>query len=131
MAAAEVWVAAMLCLEPNYNLVIDVEGFAVGVIGLEMREDVYRKSPLLGYWISETLWGKGIMTGAIRLMTAYAFKSLDVARIQAGVLANNPRSMRVLEKAGFIKEGVLKNNIVKNGVVLDEHIYGITLPPGI
>jgi len=97
----------------------------VGVTGLEIREDVYRKTALLGYWISETLWGKGIMPPAIKLMTAYAFENLGLIRIQAGVLSNNPRSMRVLEKAGFVKEGVLKNNIIKNGVILDEHIYAI------
>jgi ribosomal-protein-alanine N-acetyltransferase len=33
--------------------------------------------------------------------------------------------MRVLEKAGFVKEGVLTNAILKKGVILDEHVYGI------
>jgi len=65
------------------------------------------------------------MPGAIKLVTDYAFANLDVIRIQAGVLGNNPKSMRVLEKAGFVKEGILKNSMVKNDVVLDEHIYGI------
>jgi ribosomal-protein-alanine N-acetyltransferase len=122
---AEQWVNIMLLLEPNYNFVIEVEGDAVGVIGLEMRDDIYRKSPLIGYWISETLWGRGIMTSAIKLITAFAFDNLDIIRIQAGVLGNNPRSMRTLEKAGFVKEGILKNSMVKNGVILDEHVYGL------
>ena len=125
MEAAENWVNFMLSLEPNYNFVIEVDGNAVGVIGLEMRDDVYAKSPLIGYWISETLWGRGIMSAAIKLLTTYAFKNLDVIRIQAGVLGNNPRSMRTLEKAGFVKEGILKNSMVKNGVILDEHVYGL------
>jgi len=128
MESARIWVDSMLSTEPNYNLVIDVAGNAVGVIGLVMRDDVYSKAPLMGYWISETLWGKGIMTQAIGLVTNYAFANLDIVRIQAGVLSNNPRSMRVLEKAGFVKEGVLKQNIVKNGIILDEHIYAITKP---
>jgi ribosomal-protein-alanine N-acetyltransferase len=125
MEVAESWVNMMLLLEPNYNLVIEVEGDAVGVIGLEMRGDIYYKSPLIGYWIGESLWGRGIMTAAIKLMTAYAFENLDIIRIQAGVLGNNPRSMRTLEKAGFVKEGILKNSMVKNGVILDEHVYGL------
>ena len=128
MEAAESWVNMMLNLEPNYNFVIEVDGTAVGVIGLEMRDDVYRKSPLIGYWLSETLWGRGIMTAAIRLICAYAFENLDIIRIQAGVLGNNLRSMRTLEKAGFIKEGILKNSMVKNGMILDEHIYGLVRP---
>ena|ERR1700722_18255350 len=125
MEVAESWVNMMLLLEPNYNLVIEVDEDAVGVIGLEMRGDVYSKSPLIGYWIGESLWGRGIMTAAIKLMTAYAFENLDIIRIQAGVLGNNPRSMRTLEKAGFVKEGILKNSMVKNGVILDEHVYGL------
>jgi [ribosomal protein S5]-alanine N-acetyltransferase len=125
MEAAEIWVNHMLNLQPNYNFVIDIDDKAVGVIGLEMRDDVYRKSPLIGYWIGEEFWGKGIMTKAIRLVTAFAFTELDMLRIQAGVLSNNPTSMRVLEKAGYVKEGILKNAIIKNEVVLDEHIYGI------
>ncbi len=128
MADAESWVSFMLSIQPNYNFVIEVDGSAAGVVGLEMREDVYRRSPLIGYWISETLWGRGIMTAAIKLLTAYAFKNLDVIRIQAGVLGNNPRSMRTLEKAGFIKEGILKNSMIKNGLVLDEHVYGLVKP---
>jgi len=128
MEAAEHWVNIMLLLEPNYNFVIEVEGDAVGVIGLEMRDDIYSKSPLIGYWISETLWGRGIMTSAIKLITTFAFENLDIIRIQAGVLGNNPRSMRTLENARFVKEGILKNSMVKNGVVLDEHVYGLVKP---
>ena len=123
MEAAIGWVNMMLVQNPQVNFVIDVDGQAVGVIGFEIREDVYRKTALFGYWISETLWGRGIMPQAIKLITTYAFENLDLVRIQAGVLSNNPRSMRVLEKAGFTMEGVLKNNIIKNGIMLDEHIY--------
>ncbi|HWZ02522.1 MAG TPA: GNAT family protein [Mucilaginibacter sp.] len=125
MEAAIGWVDMMLVQNPQVNFVIDVDGKAVGVIGLEIREDVYRKTALLGYWISETLWGKGIMPQAIKLITGYAFENLGLIRVQAGVLSNNPKSMRALEKAGFTKEGVLKNNIIKNEVVLDEHIYAV------
>jgi len=123
--AARRWVALMLQQKPQVNFAIDVRGFVVGVIGLDMREDVYRKSPLLGYWVGEAFWGRGIMTEAVKLIVDYGFKNLDIVRIQAGVLSNNPASMRVLEKAGFIKEGILRNGIVKNELILDEHIYGI------
>ena len=128
MEAAQTWVQTMLAFEPNYNFVIDVDGLGVGVIGLEMRDDVYSRSPLIGYWLGESFWGRGIMTQSIRLITNFAFSQLHAIRIQAGVLGNNPRSMHVLEKAGFIKEGILKNSMVKNGVILDEHVYGLVNP---
>jgi ribosomal-protein-alanine N-acetyltransferase len=125
MDDAHSFIKLMIDQHPVVNFAIDVEGKAVGVIGLEMRVDVYRKAPLLGYWVSETLWGRGIIPEAIKLISAYAFANLDVLRIQAGVLGNNPKSLRALEKAGFMKEGILKNGAIKNGVVLDEHIYAV------
>ncbi len=124
MDEAVKWVKLKLDQNPVVNFVIDVNGELAGVIGIDQRDDIYRKAPLLGYWLREDYWGKGIMTGAVTLITAYAFANLDIVRIQAGVLGNNLRSMHVLEKAGFTKEGILKNNIIKNGTILDEHIYG-------
>jgi RimJ/RimL family protein N-acetyltransferase len=55
----------------------------------------------------------------------YAFANLDITRLQAGIFNTNPASMRVLEKAGFVKEGIARKAIIKNGVVLDEHCYGL------
>lgn len=110
---------------PQTNFPIVINGEVAGVIGLDFRVDIYIKAPLLGYWLSEEYWGNGIMPGAVKLIVDYGFNNLDIMRIQAGVLGNNPKSMRVLEKAGFVKEGVLTNAIFKKGVILDEHVYGI------
>jgi ribosomal-protein-alanine N-acetyltransferase len=125
MEAAIWWVNSLVGQDPLINFAITIDDKVVGGIGLEMREDVYRKTALLGYWLSEELWGKGMMTEAVKLFTAYAFSNLDIIRIQAGVLSKNPASMRVLEKAGYVKEGISRNAIIKNNEVLDEHIYAI------
>jgi RimJ/RimL family protein N-acetyltransferase len=125
LVAAQFWVNSLLKQEPLVNFAIAINDKVIGGIGLELREDVYRKTALLGYWLSEELWGKGIMTEAVKLVTDYAFANLDLIRIQAGVLSKNPASMRVLEKAGYQKEGISKNAIIKNGEILDEHVYAI------
>lgn len=119
------WVKQMLNQDPFLNFVLDIEGELAGCIGIELRADVYRKCALIGYWLGERYWGRGIMPEAVKLVIDYSFTNFDIHRLQAGIFGNNPRSMRVLEKAGFIKEGVLKNAIVKNGIVLDEHVYGL------
>jgi len=111
--------------EPFLNFAITIKGRVVGGIGLEPRDDVYRKTALLGYWLGEEFWGKGIITEAVKLITKYAFENLDLIRIQAGVLSKNPASMRVLEKAGYVKEGVSRNAVIKGGEVMDEHVYAI------
>jgi len=125
MEAAIHWVNNLVDQDPLVNFAITIDDQVVGGIGLELREDVYRKTALLGYWLSEELWGKGIVTEAVKLMTQYAFDHLDIIRIQAGVLDKNPASMRVLEKAGYTKEGVLRNAAIKRGDIMDEHVYAI------
>lgn len=119
------WIKIMQYQNPVLNFSIDINGNAVGAIGLELKEDVYRKTALLGYWIGEDFWGHGIMPKAVKLITDYAFKNLDIIRIQADIFSNNPKSMRVLQGVGFTKEAVLKKAIIKNGMILDEHIYAL------
>ena len=123
--AALIWVGSQLKQDPLINFAIVVNEEVVGGIGIEFREDVYRKTGLLGYWLAEELWGKGIMTEAVKLVTEYAFQNLDLIRLQAGVLNKNPSSMRVLEKAGYVKEGILRRSVIKRGEILDEHVYAI------
>jgi len=123
--AARIWVESLLKQDPLINFAIVANEEVVGGIGIEFREDVYRKTGLIGYWLAEELWGKGIMTEAVKLITEYAFQNLDLIRLQAGVLSKNPSSMRVLEKAGYVKEGILRRSVIKRGEILDEHVYAI------
>ncbi len=102
---------------------IEVDGAAVGSIGLLVKDDVYRKSAELGYWLGEPYWGRGIMTGAIRQICEEAFSRYDLVRIFAEPYAYNTGSRRALEKAGFRLEGILKKSVYKNGEFYDSCIY--------
>jgi RimJ/RimL family protein N-acetyltransferase len=119
------WINFVIDQDPLINFAITIDNLVVGGIGLEPREDVYCKTTNIGYWLGEELWGRGIMPEAVKLVTEYAFSHFDFIRIQACVYSKNPASMRVLEKAGYMKEAVLKNAVVKNNVIMDEHIYAI------
>src|SRR5690242_2391640 len=52
--------------DPIHLFAIDINGKAVGGIGIHPQQDVYRKSAELGYWLAEPFWGKGIITKAIK-----------------------------------------------------------------
>lgn len=104
---------------------IEVDGEAVGGIGLTLKDDIYCRNAEIGYWLSESYWGRGIMTGAIRETTEYAFRTFDIDRIFARIFAVNIASLRVLEKAGFRFETRLNDIIFKNGMYYDEIVYGI------
>jgi ribosomal-protein-alanine N-acetyltransferase len=128
MEDAHAWLNWVQQHEQLVNMAIVVNGKAVGGIGLEFRKDIYRKTPLLGYWLGEQFWGNGIMTEVVQLFTNYAFTHLDVMCIHAVALSKNPRSIRVLEKAGYEKQGILRKSVIKLGEVLDEHVYASLSP---
>lgn len=123
---AEAWVKHWQDQDPVVNFAIVKGDEVIGGIGLDFRQDVYRKTPLMGYWLAEQYWGQGIMPEVVKLITQYAFNELDTIAIVAYALSKNPASMRVLEKAGFIQRGIIPQSVIKNGEVLDEYFYSIT-----
>ncbi len=110
---------------PTQVFAIDVNGEAIGSIGLYPQSDIMEKNLELGYFLGEPFWGHGISTQAVLQMIPYGFQHFDVVRIFARPFGNNPASQRVLEKAGFQLEARIDKNIYKNGVFLDELIYAV------
>jgi len=105
------------------NLAIEVAGAAVGAIGYVPGRDVERFSAEVGYWVGESLWGRGIVTEALELLTEHAFAKTNVLRMFALPFADNAGSARVLEKAGYTREGLLRSSSVKYGVIKDQLLY--------
>jgi RimJ/RimL family protein N-acetyltransferase len=105
------------------NLAIDVDGTAVGAIGLTRGSDVERFSAEIGYWLAEPYWGRGIATEALILVTAEAFARLNILRLFALPFADNLASARVLEKAGYVREGRLQSSAVKYGEPRDQLLF--------
>ena len=104
---------------------VSVDGEAVGSIAVTLRDDVYRKSAELGYWLAEPYWNRGIMTEAVTRICRHAFAAYDIVRIFAEPFACNTASRRILERAGFTLEGVMKMSVYKNGRMLDSCIYAL------
>ncbi|MEC2109980.1 GNAT family protein [Bacillus stercoris] len=86
------------------------------------------QTAFIGYFLDKAHNGKGIMTEAVRLVVDYAFRELKLHRIEAGVMPRNLGSMRVLEKAGFHKEGIARKNVKINGVWEDHQVLAILNP---
>lgn len=110
---------------PVHIFAIEVEGKAVGGIGIHPQADIMKKNAELGYWLGESYWGKGIITAAIKQMLDFAFNTYDITRIYARPFGNNAASQKVLQKAGFTLEARIEKNIFKNGEFLDELIYAV------
>ncbi len=110
---------------PNHIFAIDLEGQAIGGIGIHPQADIFRKNAELGYWLAEEYWGRGITTEAIRLVIDYAFENLDVDRVFARPFGSNIPSQRVLEKNGFVLEARFEKTIIKGDEYQDELVYAL------
>ena len=78
---------------------------------------------VIGYWLAEPFWGRGIATEALVAATDYAITTHKLTRIYALPFAWNAASCRVLEKAGYTLEGRLRRSAIKNGVITDQMQY--------
>ena len=59
----------------------------------------------LGYWMAEDLQGRGMVTEAIGAVLDFAFGPAGLHRVQAAIMPKNVRSLRVIEKLQFRREG--------------------------
>ncbi|MDR2038414.1 MAG: GNAT family N-acetyltransferase [Bacteroidales bacterium] len=109
--------------KPLTDLTIEINGKAVGGIGIVLNPDVERIAAEIGYWLGENYWNRGIMTNVVKEMVGYSFSHFSIRKLYAPVFEFNTASQRVLEKAGFEKEAVLKQSAIKNNVVIDLHYY--------
>jgi RimJ/RimL family protein N-acetyltransferase len=124
---AEDWIKRSLVARPETNFAIDISGQAVGGLGFELKTDVERFSAEVGYWLGEEFWSQGICTTALRISTPFAFKSFKLNRIFALPFAENLVSIRVLEKAGYVREGLLRKSAYKDGRFLDQALYAYVM----
>ena len=110
-------------VDPRTVWAIEVDGAAVGGIGITQLADVERVSAEIGYWLGERFWGRGIMSEAVQAVTVEAFHTLTIERLFALPFADNIGSVRVLEKAGYRLEGRLFRSAIKDGIVRDQLMY--------
>jgi len=62
----------------------------------------------MGYDLQADHWGKGIMFEAMSAVIDFGFERMKLNRIEATVMPHNVRSMRLLERLGFIEEGMFR-----------------------
>lgn len=69
-------------------------------------------------------WGKGFATEAIRLVSDYAFKCLNLHKVSAGCYGINQGSVRAFQRAGFEVEGVRPKHMFCEGNYVDLVLLG-------
>lgn len=120
---AQAFIRTSLTHRPETTFAISVDDAAVGGIGFTLHDDVERVAAEIGYWLGEPYWGRGIMTAAVTAVTAHAIRTHRLTRVFAVPYEWNPPSFRVLEKAGYVREGRMRCSAIKDGQVIDQLLY--------
>jgi RimJ/RimL family protein N-acetyltransferase len=80
----------------------------------------------IGYVLVPSERGKGYCSEAVKIMVDYLFLYMgDIVRIQAHTDVRNAASQKVLEKAGFKKEGTIRKGYFARGEWTDWYLYSI------
>ena len=108
---------------PAIFAVRERSGKLIGVCGFEGL--VYGHRAEIGYWLGKPYWNRGIMTGVVRSLCAFAVERWKLVRITAHVFDGNAASARVLEKCGFQFEGLLRKHHLKAGRFIDSRLFAL------
>lgn len=79
----------------------------------------------VGYWMGEQHASRGFMTRAVKAIIPFAFGTLHLHRLEAACLPHNNASMRLLDKAGFRREGLARGLVCINGRWQDHIVYAL------
>ncbi|MFO1506769.1 MAG: GNAT family protein [Lysobacterales bacterium] len=80
---------------------------------------------VLGYALARRHQGRGLASEAVGLAIAFAFGPLGLERIEADIDPDNVASCRLVERAGFLREGYLRERWRVGGGVQDTALYGL------
>ena len=79
----------------------------------------------VGFALGRAYWGRGYAVEALHALLNHAFESLDLHRLEADADPRNARSIRVLERLGFRREGLQRQRYLINGEAQDALLYGL------
>lgn len=109
----------------DYAITNKETGVYVGEVVINEIDWVNKKCGFRIALSSAAHFGKGYGTEATRLILDYAFRNLNLHRIELEVYDFNPRAQHVYEKVGFVKEGVLRDALLWDGVYHDAYLMSM------
>lgn len=111
--------------EPSrWGVALDHDDRLVGTCGFNDWSLVHRWAEL-AFDLAQAHWGKGLMRQAVDAALEWAFQEDKVDRVHAFVRVDNGRSVGLLERSGFMREGCLRGYRICRGKRHDFYIYGL------
>ncbi|NJK42460.1 MAG: GNAT family N-acetyltransferase [Aquincola sp.] len=100
----------------------------IGQIHLSQTSRGVFCSAMLGYAIDPAHEGRGLMREALQAVLADAFSRLGLRRVQANVLPDNTRSLALLDRLGFAREGLAREYLFIDGAWRDHVLTALVNP---
>jgi RimJ/RimL family protein N-acetyltransferase len=96
----------------------------MGTCSVFRLEPVHRRAEI-GFALRRGDWGRGLASEAVASALDFAFEHLGLIRVEADADPRNHRSIRLLERLGFRREGVLRHRYIVAGEVQDTLYLGL------
>ena len=106
----------------KFSSVIFLKEEFMGMMGLNRIDKANRKAEL-GYWLKKEAQGHGIIQRCMPTFLRYAFKDLELNRIQLIIGTGNRKSRSTAEKCGFLCEGTLRDYFFHQDKFHDAYIF--------
>jgi ribosomal-protein-alanine N-acetyltransferase len=101
-------------------------GEKIGVVAFYFYKPEHKKAEV-GFWLFPQYWNKGFVSEALQCVIDYCRNEKGIHRLEAFVEEGNPASSRVLEKAGFQREGKMRDCEIKDGRYISLLVYALLL----
>ena len=108
----------------SMNCAIEYKGEIVGNCGFNSINHNL-KTVEIGYWLGEQYQGNGIITRVCQYLIDYAFKQLDMHKVQITAAEGNQSSRAVCERLGMTLEGIITNREKIGERILNHATYGL------
>ncbi|GGB05914.1 acetyltransferase [Macrococcus hajekii] len=108
----------------SMTFVVHYNGETVGMIDFH-NINCHNHSAEIGYWLSQDMQGKGIITRAVKSICRLGFDSYQLNRIVIIMDCDNTASKKVAERSGFHYEGKLRSYLKNGEYYKDAYIYSL------
>jgi ribosomal-protein-serine acetyltransferase len=100
------------------------KGDFAGLAGFKDMDFVNHKTEI-GYWLIESMQGRGIMTRTVKKLIDYGFRNLNFNRIQIKVALGNHKSAAIPVRLGMVSEGIERAGEYHTDGFFDLEIFSI------
>ena len=114
----------------RFAIALRSTGQIVGTAGFHTVSS-YNRTAELAYDLTPPYWGHGIATHVATVLTAWAHERCGMLRVQAAALRSNERSLKVLVRCGFEREGLLRSYRMVRGTPGDFWLHSHVVPMAI